>query len=182
MNVFYLDKDPVVCAEMHNDKHVVKMLVEYAQLMSTAHRIIDGEHWEGRTTNGRRIARFFHPDSAMQHTLYKATHMNHPSAVWLRESAQNYTWLYDMWTALHHEFEHRYGKSHLSFTKLEYYLISPPEGLTGASGFTDPPPAMGQFPDCIVPGDSINSYRNYYKVAKKSFAVWTKRDTPYWWK
>ena len=44
MNVFYLDKDPVVCAEMHNDKHVVKMLVEYAQLMSTAHRIIDGEH------------------------------------------------------------------------------------------------------------------------------------------
>ena len=42
MNIFYLDTSPKTCAEMHCDKHVVKMIIEYAQLMSTAHRLLDG--------------------------------------------------------------------------------------------------------------------------------------------
>ena len=43
MNIFYLDTNPALCAEYHCDKHVVKMIIEYAQMLSTAHRVIDGE-------------------------------------------------------------------------------------------------------------------------------------------
>ena len=70
MNVFFLDKDPKLAAEYHCDKHVVKMLIEYAQLMSTAHRVMDGEEWYDRTANNRRIKRWKHPDSEMDKVLY----------------------------------------------------------------------------------------------------------------
>lgn len=181
MNVFYLDSDPVVCAKQHCDKHVVKMVVEYAQLMSTAHRVIDGQLWYGRNTNGRKIARYFHPDTAMNHELYKACHVNHPSAQWVRHSAENYNWLQNLWTALAAEYEYRYGRVHESFRKLEYYLLFPPAGLK-LKEFTQPTPAMAQYPHCIVEGDSLASYRHFYWEDKRPFAKWTKRDKPEWWK
>ena len=53
MNVFYLHEDPKICATMHADKHVVKMIVEYGQMMSTAHRVLDGTEWYDRTINNR---------------------------------------------------------------------------------------------------------------------------------
>ena len=58
MNIFYLDPDPKTCAEMHVNKHVVKMIIEYAQLMSTAHRILDGQEYIDKTANGRNIKRW----------------------------------------------------------------------------------------------------------------------------
>ena len=58
MNIFYLDNDVAKCAEMHCDKHVVKMISEYAQLMSTAHRMLDGEEYIDKTANGRKIKRW----------------------------------------------------------------------------------------------------------------------------
>ncbi len=58
MNIFYLDRDPRICAEMHLDKHCVKMIIEYAQLMSTAHRVLDGTEYYDKTANGRRIKRW----------------------------------------------------------------------------------------------------------------------------
>lgn len=180
MNIFYLHADPNLCAQQHCDKHVVKMLIEYAQLLSTAHRVLDGEHWYGRTTNGRKIARYFHPDPAMNSELYKASHINHPSAQWVRKSARNYAWLYDMWTALAYEYEHRYNRVHESFRKLEYYLLLPPQKIPEGV-FTQPTPAMGNAPECIVEGDSIQSYRNYYWTDKREFAKWTNRKPPTWW-
>ena len=92
MNIFYLHKDPEISAKMHCDKHVVKMIIEYAQLMSTAHRILDGDEYEGRTKIGRRIRRWKHPNKNIENTIYKASHINHPSAVWARESVANYIW------------------------------------------------------------------------------------------
>ena len=58
MNIFYLHEDPKTCAEQHLDKHVVKMLIEYAQLMSTAHRMLDGVMYQGKTKAGRNIKRY----------------------------------------------------------------------------------------------------------------------------
>ena len=55
MNIFYLHKDTKTCAEMHLDKHVVKMLIEYAQLMSTAHRVLDGVKYIGKSKTGRKV-------------------------------------------------------------------------------------------------------------------------------
>ena len=54
MNIFYLDRHPKICAEYHCDKHTVKMIIEYAQLMSTAHRVLDGEEYYDKTSNGRK--------------------------------------------------------------------------------------------------------------------------------
>jgi hypothetical protein len=58
MNIFYLDPNPKICAEMHVDKHVCKMVIEYAQLLSTTHRVLDGEMYIGKTVNNRNIKRW----------------------------------------------------------------------------------------------------------------------------
>ena len=180
MNVFYLHEDPKRCAQMHCDAHASKMCVEYAQLLSTAHRVIDGDLWYGRTTNGRKIARYFHPQTEMQHELYLASHINHPSNIWVRTNDSNYNWLYDMWTELCNEYTHRYQRVHASFAKLEYHLIAPPAAIP-VGEFTQPTPAMKSYPHCIVEGDSLTSYRNFYWEDKKSFAKWTRREVPEWW-
>jgi len=180
MNIFYLHKNTVKCAEMHCDKHVVKMCIEYAQILSTTHRVIDGEPWVGTTVNGRKIQRYFHPDTYMNERLYKASHINHPSTVWARQSRDNYNWLYDLWMALCLEYTHRYGKKHECQRKLEDVLLIPPMKLTGV-GFTEPPPAMKAYPECVVEGDSVTSYRNFYWEDKREFAKWSNRDKPYWW-
>lgn len=181
MNVFFLSEDEETCAKEHNDKHSSKMCVEYAQLLSTAHRIVDGEMWQGKTQTGRNVKRWFLHDPSMNSNLYLACHVNHPSAVWVRESRENYMWLYRMWIALGKEYTHRYGRVHESVRKLEDYLRYPPVNI-GTGEFTHPPPAMKQYPQCIVEGDSIKSYRNYYWEAKRDFCVWTNRDEPVWWK
>ena len=97
MNIFLLHENPTICAEMHCDKHVVKMVIEYAQLMSTAHRVLDGDLYEDRTAAGRRIKRWLHPNAQMENTLYKASHINHPDGIWTRNSDANYRYLYNLW-------------------------------------------------------------------------------------
>ena len=62
MNIFYLHNDPRTCAEMHLDKHVVKMILEYAQLLSTAHRVINGTVVVGLSKTGRKQTRYVLPD------------------------------------------------------------------------------------------------------------------------
>ena len=86
MNIFYLSKDPHTAAKMHVDKHVVKMIVEYGQLLSTAHRMNDGIKTEARSKTGRKTWRYIMEDERRQNTLYQAVHYHHPSAVWCRET------------------------------------------------------------------------------------------------
>lgn len=157
------------------------MVVEYAQLMSTAHRVIDGTMSYGKSKNGRKIARYFHLDAFMDQTLYKACHVNHPSSKWVRESSENYNWLRSLWVALAHEYEHRYGRVHASFEKLEKTLANAPSRIK-SKGFTQPTPAMAQYPHCIVEGNSLLSYRQFYWEDKRPFAKWTARDKPDWWR
>ena len=85
------------------------MIIEYAQIMSTAHRVLDGEEYYGRTKNGRRIKRW-KMNSNLEDILYKASHVNHPSNQWVRSSWRNYTWLYEMWECLCNEYTYRYNK------------------------------------------------------------------------
>ena len=180
MNIFYLHKDPVESAKLHCDKHVCKMIIEYAQMLSTAHRMLDGTEWID-SSSGRRIKRWKHPNSNMDGMLYKASHINHPSAIWARESAIQYQYLYDLFVALCDEYTHRYGKKHSTDTKLRVILAMAPKNIPDKP-FTQPTPAMSHFPQCVVKNDSLASYRNYYREAKSGFAVWTKRDVPYWYK
>jgi hypothetical protein len=179
MNIFYLDSNPKSCAEMHLDKHVVKMILEYAQLLSTAHRVIDGEEFWDKTANGRKIKRWRMYLDSMENNLYKATHINHPSAVWVRQSFANYNWLYVLWRELMSEYTYRYMKRH-ACEKLIPYLSKKPHRISNDNPFTEPPPAMPDY--CKVNGDSVASYRNYYINEKASFASWTTQPMPDWFR
>jgi hypothetical protein len=174
MNVFYLDKNPLDAAQYHCDKHVVKMIIEYAQLMSTAHRILDGELYNDKTANGRNIKRWRLKDEREGH-LYKASHINHPSAVWCRASAENYFWLFELFMNLCEQYTIRYGKVHKT-QELMNQLIEVPKNIAH-SGFTEPPPAMPDY--CKIKNNSVASYRKYYIEEKKRFATW-KTSTPKW--
>ncbi len=176
MNIFYLDSNVAKCAEYHNDKHVVKMILEYAQLLSTAHRVLDGKEYVD-ASSGRKIKRWRLEDAAVEAELYKATHINHPSAVWVRQSNNNYNWLMCLFQSLLTEYTHRYGKHH-SCERLVYWLRKPPSNIP-VGYLTQPTPAMPD--EYKVAGDSIHSYRNYYIGAKKSMAKCKNRPVPEWW-
>lgn len=187
MNIFYLDHDVRKCAEMHNDKHVVKMILEYAQLLSTAHRILDGIISTGVSLSGRKKTVYVLTDNR-DTILYSATHANHPSAVWVRQSDRNYVWLQNLLEQLCLEYTHRYGKIHkVQFSGLTGALQKLPINIPQAP-FTEPTPAM---PDDVkvlrevhtdrYELDSLASYRNYYIRNKTHLANWKKRPVPDWY-
>jgi hypothetical protein len=144
MNIFYLSEDPNEAAKYMYNKHVVKMILESAQLLCTAHIISDGE---------------------AANVPYKATHKNHPSAIWARESTANYKWLYNHMLALGNEYTRRYGKKHLTILKCSGILSNAPANVTKTE-FTPMPQCM---PDQYkVPGNSVEAYWNYYEAEKVS--------------
>jgi hypothetical protein len=176
MNIFYLHRDAKQCAEMHNDKHVVKMILEYAQLLSTAHRILDGKLVEGVSKSGRKAKRYELPDDR-DAILYTATHANHPSAVWARSDEVHYRWLFSLWIHLMDEYTYRYDKVHASARLIEG-LNKAPTNIKCEGEFTEPPPAMPEH--YRVPGNSIQSYHNYYAGDKAKMSRWTNRHMPLW--
>ena len=91
MNIFYLDEDPRQCAEWMVDKHIVKMILETAQLLSTAHRVLDGI--ESIDTSSGRKKKVYKLNDDRDLVLYSATHINHPSALWARQAEEQYHWL-----------------------------------------------------------------------------------------
>ena len=181
MNIFYLDKDPVKCAEYHLDKHAVKMILEYCQLLSTAHRVLDGKEVIEKSKTGRNVKRWL-LESELNNVLYSATHINHPSAVWCRHGAANYQWLHSLLVELCREYTYRYGKVHkCQETDLVEALGQTPINISN-NPFTEPTPAM---PDaCKVAGDSVTSYRRYYLMEKSRMWSWkgkiNSRSMPDW--
>lgn len=161
---------------MHNNKHTIKMIIEYCQLMSTAHRVLDGTEYTELTVNGRRIKRWRLDDDREQ-SLMKASHINHPSAIWCRTNIENYNWLYDMWSELLDEYTYRYGKIH-ACARLKDALYAAPRRIPSGEFFA-PTPAMPD--DVKVPGSSLASYHNYYKQNKTHLAQWKNRPVPTWY-
>jgi hypothetical protein len=176
MNIFYLAHDQEECARYHVDKHCVKMILEYNQLLSTAHRVLDGYPSVVISNAGRKTKKFLLADYTMDSVVYSATHVNHPSAVWVRQSKQNYDYLYNLCVKLMDEYTYRYGKVH-SCVKLLDALRNAPRHIPDTE-FTQPTPAMPD--EYKVKGDSIQSYRNYYNGAKTRMFSWKKRETPGW--
>jgi len=178
MNIFYLHNNPKQCAQEHLDKHVVKMIIEYAQLMSTAHRVLDGQSYMDKTANNRNIKRWRLEDANRETRLMKASHINHPSGIWCRANQKNYMWLFEMWSYLLEEYTFRYGKQH-ACSRLKDILNSPPNSIPSGE-FYPPTPAMPD--ECKIANDSLASYHKYYVERKSHFAKWTKRDIPTWYK
>ena len=115
MNIFYFDECPIISAEAQPDKMLVKMPLETAQMLCTAHRVLDGDEYA---------------DSV---GLYKEAYKNHPCTIWARESSSNYSWLYRHFLALGMEYNYRYGKTHASIIKLEEPLSKMPDNITHTS-------------------------------------------------
>lgn len=162
MNIFYLDKDPDRAARSMINKHVSKMIVESGQLLSTAHRVLDGVEGIKLSKNNRRLKYWSHPDPDLDATLYKSCFMNHPSGVWTRASRDNYMWLYNHLIGLGAEFKRRYKKDHLTITKLTQVLSMPPKNIPNI-GFTEPAQAM---PDEYKDSSSLIAYHKYYQAEK----------------
>jgi len=152
MNIFVLSTNPVEAAQMQCNKHVVKMIVETAQLLSTAH--------------SRDIA------------PYKHTHFNHPCAKWTRASLTNYQWLAQHGIALCHEYTARYERIHKTQAPMEWLSRNLPElPNVGLTSF-----AVAIKDWTYWSGDPVESYRAYYIGEKKRFARWAPRaKAPDWW-
>lgn len=184
MNIFHLDENLELCAQYHCDKHVVKMIIEYAQLLSTAHRILDASRKkkEKSEKSGRVIERFILDDENLNFSLYNASHIMHPCAIWVRECVGNYNYLYRLFVYLHEEFIYRYGKIHGSFAKLGMILESAPRNIKQdlKTNYSSIPLCM---PDEFKVDSYIQSYRNFYIYGKsKAFKVtWKNRDIPEWY-
>jgi hypothetical protein len=162
MNIFYVDHNPVVAAQSLCDKHVVKMVLESAQLLSTAQHLC----------SYRLELRL---DTEL---LYKPTHKNHPCAKWVRECAPNYNWLVGHALALCEEYTYRYGKVHKSQAVIANCRNDPalPKNFNMMT-----PPALAM-PDVFKTDDPVESYRNYYRFDKlrNIQCTWTKRERPGW--
>jgi hypothetical protein len=156
MNIFVLDWDVKKCAQYHNDKHVVKMILETAQLLCGVHHVTD---------------------QANDQVPYKLSHKNHPCAIWARKSLTNYLWLCELGLELSKEYTHRYGKRHKSQDVIEWCIENKPNIPDG--GFTEPARAM---PEQYKVKSVVESYRNYYNGEKVSFSKWKNRQTPTWFK
>ena len=173
MNIFALSRCPMQSAWWLDDIRKNKMILESAQMLSTAHRMLDGTEWID-SSSGRRIKRWKHPNSNMDGVLYKASHINHPSAIWVRENAIQYQYMYDMFVALCDEYTYRYGKVHMTDEKLRIILDEIPRNMK-LGQWRQPPQAM---PEDVKTESSLEAYHKYYAVYKKDFAVWTDRPSP----
>ena len=151
MNIFRLHDDPEIAAAMHCDKHVVKMILETAQLLSSAHWMSDSS------------------------APYRLTHKNHPSSKWTRQSIQHYRWLIDLGLHLCEEYTYRYDKIHKTQSIIEWLSANEPN--IPDDGFVHPPQCM---PDYCKLDDTVLAYRNYYISEKSKFAKW-KTTIPGWY-
>mgnify|MGYP003304916960 FL=1 len=151
MNIFVLDEKVEKCAEYHCDKHVIKMILESAQMLSAVVRL-----------NGHDIG-------------YKLTHKNHPCTIWARESLSNYNWLVRLTRLLNYEYRYRYDKdiNHKSYDLVKTLPIPdlPDIGLT---------PFAQAMPEQYKNKNAVKAYRDYYINEKSSFLTWTKRKKPKW--
>ena len=178
MNIFFIDKDPIVAAQMQCDKHVVKMIIESAQMLSTAHRMLDGFAYFEKSSNGRNIRRWRLKDER-EWILYKAVHMNHPCTVWTRKNSANYLWHYEHFVALCDEYTYRYAKKHQTDKLLRRPLSRVPDNCPASK--TISPPALAMYEECKQESTPVECYRQYYEMKQNLFAMrWTKRHVPDW--
>jgi hypothetical protein len=154
MNIFVLDTDPYAAARMMCDKHVVKMVLETGQILSTVHRAHGSD----------------------DDRLYRTTHQHHPCTVWAGASRLNYKWVVDHFTALALEYNHRYGRNHKTWSDLFSVVEHCPAGIT----HDDQTPFALAMPDEYKTDCPVQSYRNYYMGEKMNMLVYTNRAVPDW--
>lgn len=154
MNIFYTNECPIQSASEHNYVHARKMIVEYSQILSSAHHELDG-------------------DNAID-GIYKNSYPNHPSTVWARKSYDHYVWVWECAKKLCVLYTERTGRIHKTEVILDLLAVTPtniPE-----HGFTNPPVAApDEFKALAVFGDTCKAYQKY--LCSK-FDEWQSRAKP----
>lgn len=165
MNIFILDDDPVKAAHYHCDQHVVRMLMEYAQILCDVHSRLDGE-----TIAKKRIKGLLRP---------RLTHVEHPCSLWASEAIQNYNWLHSLLIGLTGEYLQRYGRQH-KFASLVFNLSTVPLELDAYKDMTRQTPFIQDMPEQYKHRSAVKAYRDYYFHEKRDMVTW-KCETPKWW-
>jgi len=181
MNLFFLDRDLDRCAEYHIDKHVTKMVLEAAQLLTTTVWIDKLFGYVPEKLSSEQLKELNHAKSKepsieeRTFTRYLPTHVSHPSAVWVRSSIEHYYWTVNYANALTEEAVYRGFKRHASCTEVNRL---PDLKHLPDVGWTDPTLAM---PEHLKGPDHIQAYRMFYMLDKWPFASWKVRGKPHWW-
>jgi hypothetical protein len=199
MNIFYIDESPSEIAKALVDKHIVKMPVESAQMLSTAKRLLDGKpasvpHWRNGKPKekilyllpGESYKIFKQPtkdgfdewsDSVgyWNQKCYAVAHAHHPSTVWTMANRTNYQWHYELFVEMMKEYSRRYSRKH-QCEQLLHFLSRSPDNIPDGE-FTPPTPAM---PDKYKVESVLESYRSFYAGEKWRFAKWKHGIMPAW--
>jgi len=154
VNIFVLASDPLMAARYHCDKHVVKMCLEYAQILSTV------------------AARY----DVKNDDLYRPTHDRHPCTLWAGDSLMNASWLRRLLFHLGHEYELRYGRTHASVSVGLWAFQRVAKRLP----VRDQTKFVQAMPDEYRRPNAVSAYRAYYLGEKRRFAEW-RRGAPKWW-
>jgi len=189
MNIFPIEYGedgypcPVKSAQAQCDKHVVKMPTESGQMLSTAHRILDGKLTMRPSVSGKRMVKYWdlfegRDDLEAEMLLYKAVHPKHPSTLWTMESEANYRWHWEHYLTLCQEYTRRYDKFH-GAEKILWALRTPPENIPKGP-LTKMPLAMLSNPECMK-DDVVESYRLFYQTKQHRFKMtWKNGQVPEW--
>ena len=175
MNIFYLDEDFERCVESMVDRHIVKMPTESMQLLSTAHRMLDGNRYTAFNKLGRKMTEYYLNDGR-EDTIPKCISHKHPCQIWLQKSKDNYFYVLKLTIHMCEEYRYRYGKTHGVTLRLGS-LLNPPKNI-GNESFSLPPQAMDKK---YRHKDTITAYRQYYRDGKKHLAKWKGRTKPVWY-
>lgn len=152
MNIFFLHHLPHVAASLHCDTHVVKMILETTQILSTVHHLHDSPL-----------------------APYKPTHINHPCVKWAAESRAQYLWLQTLGHHLCNQYRLRYGRDHACETLIKTTLANPPETMSKRFKWSEPPKCM---PEQYRSGTTVEAYRRYYREEKSGIAKWRNGVVP----
>jgi len=186
MNLFILSKDPKEAAQLHVDKHVVKMILEACQMLYSAHYMVEyPELQEIKSAVAVSKAQklldipksLLHAPAQKNGSIgYRPVHLHHPCTKWIAASLQNYEWAVDLAVELGNEYHYRYGKEHSCMEHALFLMENPPKlpelGLQ--------PFAIAMLPQYIISDDPLECYYHYYRTqkAEKGIIQYTKREIP----
>lgn len=180
INIFRLHSCPWIAAKYYHDKHCSKICCEATQLLTNCYSV---KQLEGA------------PKTQLG-TVRKYSHLNHPISIWSRTCYGNFQWLLNHGVALSQEFKYRFDKNHFCRGFIEWANSTYPQNLENYDTWpTEQPQCFKSYPECIVNGDPVLGYQNYYNVAKLSFTrkissknpdkkriiknIWTRREIPH---
>jgi hypothetical protein len=188
MKIYFLDTNPSKAAQALIDKHLGIQGVYLCQLLSAAHRAIDGIREERSSKISDKVAHRYALPEPLQSNLYPSRLINdYPAADFVKQSTGHYYWAHDYLTETLREFNKRYGYAHdhsdmaelLKFAPTKMFKQELQEGWLFMPSVDIEKQYTSRDEDGVI--DLVKTYRNWYKFAQPGVMRWTKTQTPTWY-